>query len=91
MLQDLSPEKNQLYHKQLTDISRQCTDCTKITESRIQRVNEAVLQTRELETAMNETFNWMDDVDKFLKEITGTIAEGDVETIESQIQEVEVT
>ena len=42
------------------------------------------------QTAMTETFNWMDDVDKFLKEITGTIAEGDVETIESQIAEVEV-
>ena len=53
-------------------------------------MNEAILQTIELETAMNETFNWMDDVDKFLEEITGTISEGDADTIESQVQEVEV-
>lgn len=86
----LSPESALKYQKEVSDINRQWTDCKKITEARLQRINEAVLQTKELETAMKETINWMDDVDKFLEEITGTIAEGDPETIESQVQEVEV-
>ncbi|XP_057306952.1 utrophin-like isoform X3 [Hydractinia symbiolongicarpus] len=89
MLRNLSPDKIQKFQKQLTDLGRQWSDCKNITEARLQRVNEAVTQTKELETAMGETFNWMDDVDKFLEEITGTIAEGDAETIESQVQEVE--
>lgn len=87
----LLPESAQKYQKQVSDVNRQWADCKKITEARLQRINEAVLQTKELETAMKETVNWMDDVDKFLEEITGTIAEGDPETIESQVQEVEVS
>ena len=90
MLKNLAEDNYQKYQKQLSDLSRQWADCKKITEARLQRVNEAILQTIELETAMNETFNWMDDVDKFLEEITGTISEGDADTIESQVQEVEV-
>ena len=90
MLKNLAEDNYQKYQKQLSDLSRQWADCKKITEARLQRVNEAILQTMELETAMNETFNWMDDVDKFLEEITGTISEGDADTIESQVQEVEV-
>ena len=90
MLRNLAEDNYQKYQKQLSDLSRQWADCKKITEARLQRVNEAILQTIELETAMNETFNWMDDVDKFLEEITGTISEGDADTIESQVQEVEV-
>ena len=90
MLKNLAEDNYQKYQKQLSDLSRQWADCKKITEARLQRVNEAILQTIELETAMNETFNWMDDVDKFLEEITGTIIEGDADTIESQVQEVEV-
>ena len=90
MLKTLSPENNQKYQKQIMDVGRQWADCKKITEARLQRVNEAVVQTKELETAMKETFHWMDDVDKFLEEITGTIIEGDSETIDSQVQEVEV-
>ena len=90
MLKNLAEDNYQKYEKQLSDLSRQWADCKKITEARLQRVNEAILQTIELETAMNETFNWMDDVDKFLEEITGTISEGDADTIESQVQEVEV-
>ena len=90
MLKNLAEDNYQKYQKQLSDLSRQWADCKKITEARLQRLNEAILQTIELETAMNETFNWMDDVDKFLEEITGTISEGDADTIESQVQEVEV-
>ena len=90
MLKNLAEDNYQKCQKQLSDLSRQWADCKKITEARLQRVNEAILQTIELETAMNETFNWMDDVDKFLEEITGTISEGDADTIESQVQEVEV-
>jgi len=86
----LSPENAEKYQKQVSELERKRADCKKITEARLKRVNEAVLQTEELETAMKETLHWMDDVDKFLQEITGTIAEGDAETIKSQVQEVEV-
>lgn len=86
----LSPEHAEKYQKQVSELERKRADCKKITEARLKRVNEAVSQTEELETAMKETLHWMDDVDNFLQEITGTIAEGDAETIESQVQEVEV-
>lgn len=90
LLKSLAEDKAIKFQKQLADLNRQWIDCKKIAEARQQRINEAITQTKELETAMKETFNWMDDVDKFLEEITGTIAEGDPETIDSQVQEVEV-
>ena len=90
LVDTLSPEKAQQCQKDVAELERQRADCKKITEARLERVNEAILQTEELETALKESIHWMDDVDRFLQEITGTIAEGDAETIESQVQEVEV-
>ncbi|XP_065653209.1 utrophin-like isoform X2 [Hydra vulgaris] len=89
LLRSLNVEIAQKFRKEIGDLNRQWTDCVKITEARLQRVNEALLQTKELDVAMTETFNWMDDVDKFIEEIKSTIAEGDAETINSQVQEVE--
>ena len=90
LVDTLAPEKADQCQKDVSELERQRADCKKITEARLKRANEAILQTEELETAMKETVHWMDDVDRFLQEITGTIAEGDAETIESQVQEVEV-
>lgn len=90
LVDTLSPEKAEQCQKDVAELERQRADCRKITEARLKRVNEAILQTEELETAMKETIHWMDDLDRFLQEITGTIAEGDAETIDSQVQEVEV-
>ena len=90
-MRSLHVDVAQKLRKQIADLNRQWMDCIKITEARLQRVNEALLQTKELDIAMSETFNWMDDVDKFLDEIRSTIAEGDAETLSSQVQEVEVT
>ena len=90
LMETLSPENAEKCQKDVSELERQRADCKKITEARLKRVNEAILQTEELETAMKETVHWMDDVDRFLEEITGTISEGDAETIESQVQEVEV-
>ena len=64
----LSPENAKNCQAKVSEVEQQCNDCKKITEARLDRVNEAVHQTKELETATKETINWMDDVDKFLKE-----------------------
>ncbi len=90
MLKNLSPEKSNKLQKQLHELMRLWSEVKGKLESRLQRIRDAITQTKELQLAMKETFNWMDDVDKFLADLSGTIAEGDSEAVESQVEEVEV-
>ena len=90
MLRNLSPEKSSKLQKQLHEIMTLWSEVKGKLEARSQRIKDAVTQTKELQVAMKETFHWMDDVDSFLADLSSTIAEGDPEAIESQVEEVEV-
>ena len=90
MLKNLSPEKSAKLQKQLHELMRLWSEVKGKLEARLQRIRDAITQTKELQMAMKETFNWMDDVDKFLADLSSTIAEGDTEAVESQVEEVEV-
>ncbi|XP_065057528.1 dystrophin-like isoform X3 [Rhopilema esculentum] len=89
MLKNLSPEKSAKLQKQLHELMRLWSEVKGKLEARLQRIRDAITQTKELQMAMKETFNWMDDVDKFLADLSSTIAEGDTEAVESQVEEVE--
>lgn len=90
MLRNLSSEKSTKLQKQLHELMRLWSEVKGKLEARLQRIRDAITQTKELQLAMKETFNWMDDVDKFLADLSTTIAEGDTEAVESQVEEVEV-